>query len=142
MQLLHSLRGAAGAIGATRLVDQAAALEAALALPSPPSRLTRESAQLRAELDQLVAGIERALPTRETIPAPLELADVGEAEIDRLEALIAGADFSAAAVYRTLAPRLKTRYGDATRALALHLQNFDYDQALTALRNLRSPPRS
>jgi PAS domain S-box-containing protein len=141
-QLLHSLRGAAGAIGATRLVDQAAALEAALGLPSPPSRLTRESAQLRAELDQLVDGIERALPTRETIPAPLEQADVDDTDIDRLDALIASADFSAAAVYRALAPRLKARHGDATRALAQHLQNFEYEQALAALRAMRSAPRA
>jgi CheY-like chemotaxis protein len=137
MHLVHSLRGAGGAVGATRLVELAAALEVSLAQPLPLSRLARESALLQVELRHLVANIEEALPGAETRPLELDDMEIANSELDDFEKLIASADFSAAAMYRSLAPRLRERYGEPARQLGDALRNFDHERALALLRLLR-----
>jgi HPt (histidine-containing phosphotransfer) domain-containing protein len=137
MHLVHSLRGAGGAVGATRLVELAAALEISLAQPLPLSRLARESALLQVELRHLVANIEEALPGAETRPLELDDMEIAKSELDDFEKLIASADFSAAAMYRALAPRLRERFGEPARQLGDALRNFDHERALALLRLLR-----
>jgi PAS domain S-box-containing protein len=137
LHLVHSLRGAGGAVGATRLVELAAALETSFAQPLPLSRLARESALLQVELRHLVANIDHALPGAETRPLDLDDMEIDKSELDEFEKLIASADFSAAAMYRALAPRLRERFGEPARQLGDALRNFDHERALALLRLLR-----
>ena len=72
MRLLHSLRGACGAIGACALSDQALALETALdqgggaAAATGSSRLQAQAAALQAALGQLTGNIARHLSAART----------------------------------------------------------------------------
>jgi hypothetical protein len=61
-----------------------------------------------------------------------------EAALDRLQALLQVADFSASAHHRTIEPMLRHAFGDAgARSIERPLRNHDYDAALAALRVLR-----
>ncbi|MGC3986913.1 MAG: response regulator [Pseudorhodoferax sp.] len=58
---LHGLRGVVGMIGAGRLRERCAALEAALAKGAPAEELQAPLEELRAELDALVAAVAQRL---------------------------------------------------------------------------------
>ncbi|KQP43669.1 hypothetical protein ASF44_29305 [Pseudorhodoferax sp. Leaf274] len=58
---LHGLRGVVGMIGAGRLREMSAAMEAALAKGAPQDELQAPLAALRTELDALVAGVAQRL---------------------------------------------------------------------------------
>ena len=160
--LLHALRGACGAIGASSLLGQTILLEQGLPLDVPPDTPTDKLADtphpqaadslaawalscraLDAAVVALVASIDAALGPL-TQPAPARPAAGDPAALhpamDALAARLRVADFAAGAAFRVLAPGLLAAF-DATsvQAVANALSQHDYDAALLALHGLRHP---
>ena len=136
----HSIKGASAAIGATHLPLLAQALEAALAGARPAAEVMMAVQAMLGELAALVAAIEDMLTGQDTAAAPLDTETVPAAVLDHLDALLAAADFGAAAALRNTAAALREQFGADARVLEDHVNQFDYRSALTALRKMRSPP--
>ena len=153
-QLLHSLRGACGAVGASDLLAEALVLETALQAdgqrPEAAHGLRAQAEAVNLHLVQLVAAIDQRFENADSAsranPAPvadLARSPAAQAQLnqamDALEGLLAVADFRAGAAHRAIEQALRQAYGDAPvvrldRALRLH----DYEAALLALRGLRA----
>jgi HPt (histidine-containing phosphotransfer) domain-containing protein len=138
--LVHSLKGASGAIAATDVAARAARLEADILASEPAARLEAGSAALRQALGALVDALEQRFGG--TLEADEAAADTGDTEalLDRLDALLGAADFDAGATLRAGAPQLRARFGAALDTVLLPLERYDYRGALAALRALRAPP--
>ena len=144
---LHGLRGACGAVGAVDLVSRCQVLESrvqaladGVADPADAAAVPDGVATLQAALQSLVSTIGVRLDRRDRIDAqlPAVAMDGFDAALDRLQALLQRADFSASAQHRTIAPMLRHAFGDAgARSIDLPLRNHDYDAALAALLALR-----
>ena len=164
--VLHSLRGACGAIGATALGAQCRALEQCLPAvdghpPDDPQALEQGLHRLQHELQALIAAMRSALAAdqarRPSAGSAADgrgatagdrmqaqaMADAGlgaelETALDDLDTLLRVADFRAGALHRELEPRLRARHGhSAVQPLAAALRQHDYEQALRRLRELR-----
>jgi len=142
----HSLKGAAGSIGADTLAALAAQLEAAskgaLAADSSAQAAALPKLELlRAELARLLGAVtqalERAMPHEETRPAPLDEAPLDAEKLDRLQADLAAGDFRAHARYRELAPALRAAFGPAAHELGERVRGFEFETALRLLKALR-----
>ena len=138
----HSVKGASSAIGATRLPLLAEALESAALATRPATELAAAALAMQRELAALLVAIRIRLPAEEIEVAEQDLAAVSDAELDRLEARLATADYEAAAVVRGLAARLRRQFGTAVAELEAALRSFDHDRALAVLRAARAaaPP--
>ena len=133
----RSIKGASAVIGATRLPDLADALGKALSEQRPGAEITRAGRAMLAELESVLAGIREHLAGQDTRPAPLGAETASTEALDHLEALLASADFDAAAALREIAVPLRRQFGAGARDLEMHVDSFDYPGALTALRTLR-----
>ncbi len=134
----HSLKGAAGAIGANALARHAAALEAA-AGDADAAQLEGLIRTLQVELAAVVAAIERHLAVADAPQPPrADAPRISDAEIDQLEALLAQADFMAIGRARELETALRQRFGGAAIDVTAQVQRFEFHHALQALRRLRA----
>ncbi len=136
--LAHSLKGSAASIGARELPRCAAELEAALAARRPEAEVLAALDAMLAALDQLCAAIRAGLASGETQPAPLAGDDPHADALDRLEALLAEADYEALPQFLQLAAALRRRHGRRVDEIDAALRRFDHERALETLRALRS----
>ena len=136
-QAAHSIKGAAAAIGATRLPPLALALEEAIHEGRPAAAITMAGQAMLGELAALVDVIQGHLGSDETRPAPLDAGVASAAELDRLEALFEAADYDAAALFRELAAPLLRQFGAGAHEVEAGLKRFDFRAALRALKALR-----
>jgi two-component system sensor histidine kinase/response regulator len=158
--LLHSLRGACGAIGATDLAGLALALESALKdtpLPAGGVSLRPDSLAQAATLQTALAALVRAISGRlvgglagslaggpdsaggPTVRAPPSAELL--VTVQTLASLLHSADFRAGACFREIEPHLRATLGEsATRSLELPLQAYDYEAAWRALQALNLLP--
>ena len=160
--LLHSLRGACGAIGATDLAALALALESALndrPQPAAVDAARQDGLRLADTLKSALATLVRTITYRlggglaggasafggPAVPVPptAELL----AAIESLSNLLHIADFKAGACFREIEPLLRASLGEtAIRTVELPLQAHDYEGAWAALQALnlqalnRPPP--
>lgn len=156
-RLLHSLRGACGAIGATGLLARAGALEAALDSPAPrqdgplaerpdAARQAEQARQIDAEVVALAGAIQTELdrsptPTAGT-PEPVDPVALNAA-LDALMTQLRVANHAAGASFTALAPSLRAAFGAAAvQPAAEALARHDYDGALLAVHGLRHPTAS
>jgi len=142
-RLLHTLKGVAATIGAERVHRAARELEA-----SVNSGQSTERTRLLANLDRSLIPVIEAISTMETTPlkAAVESADQQKAQLAdhqvepvlrELAQLIEEGDPEAAELLETLAPSLVGSAAAAhINALDQHIENFDFDDALTAVRKL------
>jgi len=155
-RLLHSLRGACGAVGASGLSVQCRTIEARLDAEvddSPCDAGVLQALQvLQDDLAMLVTAVMERLQRPLTAgsstvatPAPEDGASLStdaalDERLDELLALLAAADFRAGALHRTLEQAIVQRWGSVNAgALARPLRLHDYEAALTALQALRDP---
>jgi PAS domain S-box-containing protein len=130
----HSLKGAAGAVGAPRLMELAAALEKALADEHDavePARLA-----MGMELGRLVSAIT-ALPFDQTpVDQPTDWAGASRT-LDALETLLAQDDIRSATLFRESAANLRAALGSDSEVLDRQIAGYDFQAALQTLRRLR-----
>jgi HPt (histidine-containing phosphotransfer) domain-containing protein len=134
----HSIKGASASIGAVRLPLLAEALETALADTRPAAEVAQAEQAMRSELNALVGAIRDSLTVDETQPAALGDDDATPEQLDRLEALMAAADYEAVALLRSLSGTLRAQFGAPFKNVETPLRSFDYERALAALRALRA----
>jgi len=139
--LAHSLIGAGGAVGATRVSALAAKLEAAIVAAKPESDIASTAATLRDELAMLVDALNAKLPAEESPAKSIVSAEEGAAILDRLETLLAAADFGSGTAFREASPLLRDCYGETAAKLERLVSTYDYPAALVELRALREGGR-
>jgi CheY-like chemotaxis protein/HPt (histidine-containing phosphotransfer) domain-containing protein len=136
----HSLKGAAGAIGAKPLHAQAAELEAALQAGDNIEPLKAAATALQCAVAALVTQLN-GLRQEDNPPASMPAGDA-DAVLERLDALLAASDFAAIGLAAAAAPMLHECLGAAAVALKQHIENCDFAQALKALRAARASEAS
>lgn len=135
-RLSHTLKGAAGMIGARPLHRAASALETALRTASGTEnacldRLTPALAQVIAVLDMLINDIPRAMP--QVIPPDVAMAD--PALLAHLLDLLMNGDGAAIDLLDESAASLRVILGNAQfEEVAAAANEFDYERAMGALR--------
>ncbi|MBI5256556.1 MAG: PAS domain S-box protein [Burkholderiales bacterium] len=141
--LVHALRGACGAIGATALLASAEALEQMLkpeATERDPDRVVTAAHALQGELAALLAAIRQQVEPGDALPTASVPAEQVEAACETMDHLLRVADFSANARLRELMPLLRAGLGQATtHRMDEALRRYDHEAALAALR--AKPPR-
>jgi PAS domain S-box-containing protein len=142
-RLLHALRGACGAVGATEVQAQAMAMEQALqpvpaGAPGPPGAAT-DAGPLNSSLRDLVHAVRQRLATAAeaaagtAAPAPAVASSQQAAmALRRLADSLRVADFQAGQQFRQIEPMLRSVLGDAVQRLALPLGQHDYETAWLA----------
>jgi len=135
--LAHSLIGAGGAVGATLVSELAAKLDAAIVAAGAESDIAGKAATLRAELASLVEALNAKLPADEPVGSQVVGADEGVAILDRLETLVATADFESGTACRAASALLHDCFGEKVATLERLVNNYDYPAALAELRALR-----
>ncbi len=140
-RIAHSVRGAAATIGAPEVQARAATVESALAAGKPTARLTPDAAALSAALTRLCAALADRLRSKPSVePASLDAAEV-ERLLDRIDALLEGADFNASMLWEQSMPQLREVVRGALHDVDKHLRALDYEQALASLRAARDAVR-
>jgi len=146
-KLVHSLRGAAGAVGAVEVQAHGKRVELALldvpdgdaagdALRPELQALSDCLARLIAELDERLGPAPPAAAATDPAPSQQPLNSPGARE---LAALLEMGDFRASALYRELEPHLRGLLDEqAASALARAMRVHDYEAALAALQAQRS----
>jgi signal transduction histidine kinase/DNA-binding response OmpR family regulator/HPt (histidine-containing phosphotransfer) domain-containing protein len=150
-KLVHALRGAAGAVGATEVQAQCNQVEKALmAIPDGDGlvdavvpdvqRLDRTLRQLVQDVEGRLAVSASAKP--DAAASAEDAVDAGQLRrgVRELAALLEMGDFQAGALYRELAPQLRTLLGEqAARAIGRAMRVHDYEAARAALQGLPQP---
>jgi PAS domain S-box-containing protein len=130
-RLAHSLKGAAGSMGATRLHCLANKIDLAIRERRDRREIESHIASLEREMAAFAAAV-RALPGE---PADSDRAAV---VADRIEALLANDDIGAVAALRASVPLLRQAFGPGIEPIQRYVESFDYPPALAALRALRA----
>jgi PAS domain S-box-containing protein len=143
-RLLHALRGACGAVGATAVQAEAQALELqikALGAAGMPASLQPDAVAVHTSLASLVAALRERLALAEP-PAPPPAPAAGAASpgahppavaaaLQSLVVQLRQADFQAGESFRRLEPALRATLGaQAVQRLAGPLRQHDYAAAL------------
>jgi two-component system, sensor histidine kinase and response regulator len=137
-RIAHTLKGVAGALGATQVQNLAERLDAAIREQEPLPDIMRLAGRLETEQAALTAALATALqihpePPPETIDWPRI-----RKTLARLEALLAEDDIEANSTFRGAAPLLHAALGEGVRQLEQAISRFDYERAGETLRALRS----
>jgi two-component system sensor histidine kinase/response regulator len=135
---VHSIKSAAAAIGALRLVQLAERMEQALQAQAGAEELAAAAQLLQHELQMQVNSIRSARAEATVPPGLHDDAAPAAAELDRFERLLEASDYRAVAASRELRGALHRQHGDAASEIADAMQSFDYGRALAALRRLRA----
>ncbi len=134
-RMVHTLKGAAGMIGAHRLLERATQLEAVLRLDAAGQReilasLVTEFEKVLHLLDLLLDG--SPTPGMDVMPERTQMADAALLEL--LLDLVSKQDGAAVDLLAESHASLKVILGEATLArVVAALNNFDYPQALSAI---------
>ncbi len=137
-RLAHSLKGAAGSIGATALAGLAAELDAAFTQGRPEREITARIEAFFQAQQTFTAAVRAAVPVSAAAAsgAPVDWASV-RARLDQLAALLGEGDARAITLMRETAPELRAALGDGVGLLPRQIEIFDFETALDTLRGLR-----
>jgi two-component system, sensor histidine kinase and response regulator len=134
-RLAHTLKGVAGTIGATRVQQQAQALEAAITQPGGASPIDTKLADVAHTLHALVESIHANL--RDAVPATASDVKIDAANLQTicqaLASLLSEQDASAGAMLDTYAASLRAAFQNDYTTIETSVRNFDFDAALQAL---------
>ncbi|MDO9227432.1 MAG: response regulator [Pseudomonadota bacterium] len=145
-QLAHSLKGAAGTLGATTLQGLATALDQALRAGDPSQEIEALAAALEAEMRAFFSAVEAALAAWREAEASaevgLEASDPAAAReyLERLSRLLEDGDAGAIAILREHAPALRGALGDKMEVLRRQVEAYDFEAASLTLRLVRAQP--
>ncbi|MCW2282728.1 PAS domain S-box-containing protein [Rhodoblastus acidophilus] len=135
--IAHSLKGAAGNIGATELFQAAARLEAVLKAGETGEGVEQALAAIQTRLAALVPAIRAALPADSAPTGGGAPADV-QIVLDELEAALAAGDVRAGSIADASAEVLRAALGDAYAPLRQQIADYFFPQALETFRRARN----
>ena len=138
-RLAHSLKGAAATLGASDLRSVAERLERLISDGATDAAVPDLLGRLEAELAPLIAGIRR-LAARGAVAPPQAKPDRETALtlFERIEALLTQGDLAVKDVLRQHESALAALLGERARTLFQQVGHFDFEAALTTLREARS----
>jgi two-component system sensor histidine kinase/response regulator len=126
----HSLKGAAGALGAQQIAGMAALLEDALRSGDTAISIDAQTVTIRSDLAALVARLDARCEDRKL---PDHSGNANEV-LEQLEALLVAADFHSIALHDSASALIRASIGGAADELARHISNCDFSSALAVLR--------
>jgi two-component system sensor histidine kinase/response regulator len=130
----HTLKGTAGAIGATVIQKNAAELEIAIKNKQADSRLKPLLAETARELADFIAALKKALPEQPEISeSAVDLKQAKEI-ILRLQNLLEDNDSEAVDVFEESLSILRGVFGVQFKPFSQAMKNFDFYDALEILR--------
>ena len=133
-QLVHSLKGSAGLVGATLVAELATALLGALRQHCGREDIELRYAALAPELRALIAGLQQAQGATDSDPAPLK-PDDGDQRLRQLEQLLENGELQALSVTREQSQFLLDALGkESGVGLISAIEVFDFERALALLR--------
>ena len=136
-RMAHSIKGAAGSLGLSRLSTAAAALEGALRQGQPQADLAPLVEDCHRELEALHSGLSGLdldqAPTTTMTAEPAEVQDI----LDRLETLLAADDTTADEIFSASRGLLRQALGEAAEQIDRQIQDFDFQAALATLKAAR-----
>ncbi len=139
-RLAHTLKGAAGTVGATGLSGLATELDAAIGAGRSEAEIAARIeayAQAHQAFTAAVRAILAAPPgVAGANSAPIDLARARE-HLKQLAALLAEGDARAIHLVHETTPELRALLGDAVDVLLRHIEIFDFEAALETLRAAR-----
>ena len=135
-RLAHTLKGAAGSLGAVRLPKMADDLYAAIRDNAGPEAIHHCFQTLAAELTPLLAGIQATLTSADPARIAADLTRL-TAVLARLDPLLEAGDMASNRLARTEERLLQAGLGATGDILLRQIANFDYEVALTTLRTCR-----
>jgi PAS domain S-box-containing protein len=137
-RLVHTLKGVAANLGATRLPALAVELEHLLKQAAPESDLEPAIRGLESELGALVVGIGRALPSPSVSEAVAFDPEQSATVLAELATLLAEDNVHAAQVMRDHSGLLRAALGEEAVELERRIESFDYEAALQTLTKARA----
>ncbi len=142
-RLAHALKGAAGNLGASGVLDAAQALEEAVQTGDDPDELGRHCDGLAGALGIVVAGIRAVLPQSGPGLAPVaaDRARLGSV-LDRLQTLLESGDMAVNDLARAEQALLRIGLGQAGEELLELIERFDYEAAIGLVHLARRPERA
>jgi PAS domain S-box-containing protein len=129
----HSLKGAAGALGAHEVQTLAATVEGGLRAGEDIASARRTLDALQTALTALVHHLEGLGGTPQTGTPVIDI----RATLERLHELLEAADFRAVAVHNAAKSALREHLGAQALELEKHMEICDFSQALAVLRAAR-----
>ena len=138
LQRAHSLKGAAGTLGATRMQEAAAALESALRKSDYGSGLELLLGTLRTENEGLCAALT-SLPDESSNAQAVEAdPERGQVLLKEMALLLERDDTAIGDLFNLHRALLQATLGPGVIHLAKQIENFEYPAALITLRELIS----
>ena len=136
----HTLKGAAGTIGARELQRQAGDVEAGLHNGSALADLEPQLGPAELALDDLVSSLVAAFPPEADGTAPTVTADRDAllAAVRRLEELLAEDALEAIDAFDAAAPMLTAAFGERAVRIGQLVKDYCFEDALAALRDAAS----
>ncbi|MFA6314681.1 MAG: Hpt domain-containing protein, partial [Sterolibacterium sp.] len=138
-QLAHALKGSAGMIGATRVSEMAAAIQAACDRGDSLEQIEPLCTALHAELTALVEAIREGEATALVPPLAGDSGRLDEV-LAQLDRLLDTGDLAAVDLARQEQALLRAGLGQGGEVgdkLLRHVEDFDFEAALAALRTWR-----
>ena len=137
--LAHSLKGAAGTLGATNLRGLAAALEETLRAGAAKADIEARGTALVTAMQAFFAALTQDLAARREAAMAAAAFDPGAVRdgLERLASLLEDGDAGAIAALREATPTLRAAYGEKLDPLRRQIEAFDFEPALETLRALR-----
>ena len=142
-RIAHTLKGAAGSLGATWIQASAARTEAAVREGVDAAEIEIAIDALAEETHSLITAIWASLPPR-TIIEPSGEPDWAalRQSLDELEALLVSGDVGANDVVDANAAQLKFAFGADAEALLRRIDQYQYPEALDILKRARAENRN
>lgn len=128
----HTLRGTAASIGATQLAEHAAALEGALRKKETRPEIQQCIDAVSPLLQNILNELNEKLPTTDTRDSTITHDfDIAAAALlrDKLLALLAEDDITAATLFEKNITLLKSAYPASFQKLELAIKGYDFEQA-------------
>jgi signal transduction histidine kinase/DNA-binding response OmpR family regulator/HPt (histidine-containing phosphotransfer) domain-containing protein len=137
-RLVHTLKGAAGTLGATLLSGLATDLDMALREARPAAEVESLVTAFEQAQGEFIAAVRTCLiePAGVIDNAPIDHATL-RAHLDRLSIMLADDDAQALAMMREIAPELRTALGTTGEQLQRQIESFDFQLALITLHAAR-----
>jgi two-component system sensor histidine kinase/response regulator len=136
----HTLKGVAGNIGATRIMDLAADLEAALRDGSPRDETRAHVAMVSDALKHLIDALQVRLDTGADAGAIAERAPFAFSALNQLKSLVAASDAEALDLLSEHRLFLRKIFDQDFGKLEQAIAEFDFERALAIIEDRQQPP--
>ena len=137
-RLAHTLKGVSATLGATKVQNLAAELEAAIRDQRSTAEIERMAMRVNTEYGQLATSLLAVLPEQTlTSQGTVDWTRVRKV-LTELETLLTHNNAQSNTLFQKNATLLRSALGEPVEKLERQIDNFDYEKALVTLRETRS----